>query len=125
MKKRVVNNGALEIYDADKNVILSISEKFENNSLDIKLAGSIVTEAAHEFEDELFACVVVCKNINIDFEKVNHISSMGLNTLLSLQKILDEEPNSELRLYNVSDSVYEEFKTVGFNDLFIIEKMNA
>ena len=125
MKKRVINNGTLEIYDSENNVLLSISEKVVDEVLDIKLAGQILTETAHEFEDELFACIIVHNKISIDFKKVTHISSMGLNALLSLQKILDDEPNSDLKLYNVNDEVFKEFKDVGFDELFFIEKTDA
>lgn len=125
MKKRRINNGTLEIFDSENNVILSLTEKMEDEIFTIELAGRIVTEAAHDFEDELMAAITFCNKIALDFEQVTHISSMGLNTLLSLQKIMDEDKNSELRIYNVNNEVFEEFKEVGFQDLFIIEKISA
>ena len=125
MEKRRINNDVLELYDSENNVVLSISIKNIDEMLNIKLFGQIITEVAHDFEDELMAGITVCKKISIDFENVTHISSMGLNTLLSLQKILDEDSDSDFKIYNVNNEVFEEFKAVGFDDLFIIERLNA
>lgn len=122
MKKRIVRDGILEIYNTKNDVILSITENLDSGIFDIKLSGQIVTEVAHDFEDEIMACATVCKKITIDCDKLTHISSMGLNTILSLQKIFDDESDSELKLYNVNDSVFNEFKTVGFDELINIEK---
>lgn len=122
MKKRVIRDGVLEICDPRNETILSITENYNGSVFDVKLAGKIITEAAHDFEDELMACATVCKRISVDCESLTHISSMGLNTLLSLQRLIDDEPDSELRLYNVSGAVFEEFKAVGFDELLIVEK---
>ena len=121
MKKRVINDGALEIYDEDGRLLLSVKGTMKDGGMDVKLRGSIVTEAAHDFEDELFAFVTVCRKIAIDFAGVTHISSMGLKTLLELQRILDKTEDGALRFYHVSSDVYAEFQHVGFDELFLIE----
>lgn len=121
MSRRTINNGALEIYTNSDELLLSISERQIGDTLNIKVKGQIVTESAHDFEDELTACATVSKKISLDFEGVTHISSMGLNTLLTLQKILDREPGSEMRIHHVNEAVWNEFKAVGFDELMVIE----
>ena len=125
MKKRRINNGVMEILDNENNCILSMAEEAVDDTIHICVSGRIVTEAAHEFEDELMACITVCKRIVLDFENVTHISSMGLNTLLSVQRIIDDDPHSFLKILNVSSEVYQEFKDVGFHELLIIEQANG
>ena len=124
MKKRKINNGVMEILNKENYCILSVSEKAVDDMIHVCVSGRIITEAAHEFEDELMACITVCKRIVLDFENVTHISSMGLNTLLSVQRILDDDPYSFFKIINVNSEVYQEFKDVGFHELLIIEQAN-
>lgn len=121
MNRRVINNGVLEVYDEDGRLLLSVEGKKQDDRINVKLCGTIVTSVAHDFEDELFAFVTVCKKIDIDFEGVTHISSMGLKTLLELQRLLDRTEGGELRFCRVGSDVCEEFRHVGFDELFLIE----
>lgn len=123
MSRRIIHNGALEIYGDTGDLLLSISEGQTGDMLNIKLKGQIVTESAHDFDDELTACAIVSKRISLDFEEVTHISSMGLSTLLTMQKILDKEPGSVMRIHHVNEVVWNQFREVGFDELLEIETM--
>lgn len=121
MKYRRMNNDILEICDKDNNVIMSISEKFEDGVLTIKVSGQIRNEVAHDFEDEVMAGLSVCKNVILDFSGVNYIASVALNSLLSAQNIVDDNENAYMKIVNVGSDVMEVFEQSGFSDILMIE----
>ena len=59
------------------------------------------------------------KNLVLDFEKVNYISSAGLRVLLTAQKKMNVQGSMEL--INVSEDVMDILEMTGFADILVIK----
>lgn len=121
MKYRKMNDGVLEICDEEDSVIFSVSEEMIDESLVIKVSGEIINEVAHDFEDEVIAALSVCRSIIIDLSDVTYISSAVLKSLLSAQRIVDEDDSSQLLIKNVNSDVMKVFDESGFSDILSIK----
>lgn len=122
MKYRRMNNGILEIYNEENNILLSIAEELQDNVLNIKVSGQIKNEVAHDFEDEIMAALSVCKHIVIDFSGVTYIASMTLKSLLAAQRIIDDNEGSSMKFVHISPEVMKIFDESGFSDILMIEE---
>ena len=116
-----MNDGVLEICDEEDSVIFSVSEEMIDESLVIKVSGEIINEVAHDFEDEVIAALSVCRSIIIDLSDVTYISSAVLKSLLSAQRIVDEDDSSQLLIKNVNSDVMKVFDESGFSDILSIK----
>lgn len=95
-------------------------EKVENNGgLLIALAGRLDTRTAPQFEAELKGSIDGIKELTLDFEKLEYISSAGLRILLWAQKAMDKE--GKLVIRNVNEIIMEIFEVTGFIDILSIE----
>lgn len=122
MNKRKMNNGTLQISDAKDNIILSITEKVEDGRMDVTLEGKIQNDVSFEFEDEITAALMVCKNVRLDFSKVTYIASDALDFLLKAQRMVEKNDDSEMVLVKVSAEVMKILKETGFSELLMIEE---
>lgn len=117
-----MNNHVLEIYNEDDKLLLSIGEEvIEETTMLITVTGEITNEVSHEFEDEVMAALSVCKNLKLDFSKVTYIASMALKSLLYIQRIIDDMPDSAMLLINVSPQVMAILNETGFSDILEID----
>lgn len=122
MRSRRMNNNVLEICREDGQVILSLSEIIEGETLTMFLSGQITNDTAHEFEDEVMAALTVCRRIVLDFAGVTYIASMAMRSLLSAQQIVDEMEDSSIVLTKIQPPVMEILEESGFTDILTIEK---
>ncbi len=121
MNRRIIEDDNLIICNEDGEPVLTIQEQFESGVMRLSLKGSITTQTAHEFEDELIAAVTVCDQILVDCAELNLIASSGLKVLLEVQKHLDQRKNGMLKLVSLTKPVRQIFEDTGFADLFEIE----
>lgn len=59
------------------------------------------------------------RELILDFQDVEYISSMGLRVVLELQKRMKEQ--GKMKVVNVNDAVMEIFKMTGFTKFMTIE----
>ena len=59
------------------------------------------------------------KELTLDFEKLDYISSAGLRVLLSTQKVMNKQ--GALKIIHVNDTIMEIFEVTGFTDILTIE----
>jgi uncharacterized protein (TIGR02172 family) len=97
----------------------TISTDLKQDTLHIKLTGSIDSSNAAEVEREIAEkrSSVACSNIVLDFADLGYISSAGLRIVLRLRK---EFP--ELSIVNVSSDVYEVLDMTGFTEMVDVRK---
>ena len=69
----------------------------------------------------MISAASMCDTIRIDFKGLKSIASAGLKTLLSMQQILDQRPDTSLTLKGIRDDVLDTFNDTGFLGLFCIE----
>ena len=91
----------------------------ENEKLTIALSGHIDSTNASEIEHEVntLRAAHPHKELTLDMEVLEYISSAGLRVILRLRKV---EP--ELRLINVSSAVYEVLDMTGFAEMMPVHK---
>lgn len=94
---------------------------FEHNkdTLILKLSGHIDSSNSAEIEEEIGKIREKCKakEIQIDCEKLEYISSAGLRIILRIKK---DVPDT--KVVNVSSEVYEVFDMTGFTEMMNISK---
>lgn len=96
--------------------------KVENNSdgnLTLAVEGSIDTVTAADFEKQVKEALNGAKNLVLDFEKVEYVSSAGLRAIISLNSIMEEQ--GKMVVKNVSEDVNEVFEMTGFDEILNIE----
>ncbi len=100
--------------------MLKIEKKFEDEKLFITLEGRLDTNTADELVTELDESLEGVKELCMDFEKLEYISSAGLRVLLATHKKLSELGGMKIK--NVCSDIMDVFEITGFNEILEIEK---
>lgn len=95
--------------------------KFDNGILKIELPERIDANNANAVEKELFEVPFskTTKEILLDAENLNYISSLGLRIILKFKKSFKNTP---LSIINASDTVYNVFDDTGFSSFITVRK---
>ncbi|MBQ3842030.1 MAG: STAS domain-containing protein [Ruminiclostridium sp.] len=99
---------------------LNLTTNRENDTLTVQAVGRIDTGNYIEFEKAINAEIDGVKNIVLDFEKLDYISSSGLRVLISLHKMLLSE-DGKLTVRHPTTMVREVFDVTGFTEMINIE----
>ena len=99
--------------------MLNITKTFDNDALQIALEGRLDTTTAPDLESALNESINDAKELTLDFEKLEYISSAGLRVLLSAQKIMNQQ--GSMRVIHVRDEINDIFEVTGFSDILTIE----
>jgi anti-anti-sigma factor len=99
--------------------MLNINKTVEGEKTVFTLEGRMDTVTAPELEKELKASLDGVKELTLDFEKLDYISSAGLRVLLSTQKVMNKQ--GALKIIHVNDTIMEIFEVTGFTDILTIE----
>ena len=99
--------------------MLNINKNAENEKLTLALEGRLDTVTAPELESALKDSLEGVKDLVLDFEGLEYISSAGLRVLLAAQKTMNKQ--GEMRLIHVGDTIMEIFEVTGFSDILTIE----
>ena len=98
---------------------MTINTEKNNETLTLKIEGRLDTTTAPVLEQTIQEEADAVKDLILDREKLNYISSAGLRVLLATQKKMNKI--GTLRLINVCDAVMEVFEMTGFADILVIE----
>ena len=98
---------------------MTINTEKNNETLALKIEGRLDTTTAPVLEQTIQEEADAVKDLILDMEKLNYISSAGLRVLLATQKKMNKI--GTLRLINVCDAVMEVFEMTGFADILVIE----
>ncbi len=99
--------------------MLNITKTIENGKALFALEGRLDTVTAPELENELKEALDGVKELTIDFEKLDYISSAGLRVLLSAQKQMNLQ--GIMKITRVNSTIMEIFDVTGFSDILTIE----
>ena len=99
--------------------MLNINKTVEGEKTVFTLEGRMDPVTAPELEKELKASLDGVKELTLDFEKLDYISSAGLRVLLSTQKVMNKQ--GALKIIHVNDTIMEIFEVTGFTDILTIE----
>ena len=98
--------------------MLNIKKTVEGENTVFELEGRMDTVTAPELEKELKASLDGVKELTLDFEKLDYISSAGLRVLLSTQKVMAKQ--GALKIIHVNDTIMEIFEVTGFTEILTI-----
>lgn len=98
---------------------MNIIKNSEGKTLNIALEGRLDTTTAPQLEAEFKKSIADNTELNLDFAKLEYISSAGLRVLLAAQKVMNKQGKMVIR--NVNDVVSEVFEVTGFADILTIE----
>ncbi len=100
--------------------MLNINKTIEEGKALFALEGRLDTITAPVLEEDLMNSLEGVKDLTLDFEKLDYISSAGLRVLLSTQKIMNKE-KGEMKVRNLNDTIAEIFELTGFAEILTIE----
>ncbi|MDO5132364.1 MAG: STAS domain-containing protein [Eubacteriales bacterium] len=99
--------------------MLNIQKTIEDSKAVYTLEGRLDTVTAPDLEKDLKDSLDGIKELVLDFEKLEYISSAGLRVLLSAQKTMTKQ--GEMKIIHVSETIMEIFEVTGFSDILTIE----
>ena len=99
--------------------MLNVEKKLEDDKLYVAVEGRLDTITSPDLEKEIDADIEGVKELTLDFEKLEYISSSGLRVLLAEQKVMNKQ--GSMKLINVNETIMEIFEVTGFTDILTIE----
>lgn len=102
-----------------KVIFMNIIKNTEGKTLNIALEGRLDTTTAPQLEEEFRQSIADNTELNLNFAKLEYISSAGLRVLLAAQKVMNKQGKMIIR--NVNDVISEVFEVTGFADILTIE----
>lgn len=97
---------------------MQIIKEQNGSNLIVSLVGRLDTTTAPELESELNASLDDVTDLELDFEKLEYVSSAGLRVLLAAQKKMNTK--GTMKVKNVSADIMEVFEITGFSDILTI-----
>lgn len=91
----------------------------DENTLEISIEGRLDTMTAPELENFLKKELGERKELELDLQELEYISSAGLRVILSAQKVMNRQGSMVLR--NVREEVMDVFEITGFVDILTIQ----
>lgn len=98
---------------------MTINKTVDGSTVTLALAGRLDTSTAPELETELKQTLPGMKQLVLDFQELDYISSAGLRVLLSAQKTMNKQ--GSMILQHVNETVMEVFEITGFSDILTIQ----
>lgn len=98
---------------------MKIDLERKGTALTVALEGRLDTTTAPDLEKALKGELDGVSQLELDFDKLDYISSAGLRVLLAAQKIMNRQ--GAMKVTHVSDLVREVFEVTGFADILTIE----
>lgn len=98
---------------------MELKKVYEGTKLTVFLAGKLDTESAPKLNAELAASLGGITELVLDMTDLTYVSSAGLRTLLSAQKMMNRQGSMVLR--GVRESIRDVFRITGFLDLLTLE----
>lgn len=96
---------------------MKIEKKQEGTTLTVQLDGRLDTTTAPELEVVLKELGDI-KELILDFENLEYISSAGLRVVLGAQKTMNKQ--GSMKVANVNDTIMEIFEVTGFADILTV-----
>ena len=91
----------------------------KDDVLTVSLTGRLDTTTSPQLDEELKKSLDGIRELTMDLDGLEYISSAGLRILLSTQKTMNQQ--GTMKLINVSSMVMDVFEVTGFSDILTIE----
>lgn len=100
---------------------MEITTTVDDNKATIEVKGKLTVQTAPELEDAVSKIDAGIGAIDIDFTKLEYISSAGLRVLVATQKTMMGRGGS-LTIKHPNDEVFEVFEMTGLSEVLDIER---
>ena len=97
---------------------MTIQKNLNGTTLRVTLEGRLDTTTAPQLEAELKASLDGITELDLDFEKLEYLSSAGLRVLLAAQKTMNKQ--GSMVIHHVNETIREVFEVTGFIDILTI-----
>ncbi|WP_320957181.1 STAS domain-containing protein [Enterocloster asparagiformis] len=98
---------------------MNITEHQGEGTLLLGLEGRLDTNTAPQLESIVKGRLEGITRLELDFARLDYLSSAGLRVILAAQKIMNHKGVMIIR--NVNDTIMEVFEVTGFSDILTIE----
>ena len=99
--------------------MLNIVKTQEGDALTVTLEGHVDTNTAPKLKKEVEPLLDGISRLNLDFEKVDYISSAGLRVLTVFEQIMEEQ-DKPMELIHVSEIIRNVLDVTGFLDVLTV-----
>ena len=96
-----------------------IAKTLENEKVTLALEGRLDTATSQQLQDALLPAFDEARQVELDFSKLDYVSSAGLRVLLLGQKSAREK-GASMALVSVSDEIMEVLEMTRFTDILTI-----
>lgn len=96
-----------------------INKTKEQDVLTLSFQGRLDTTTSPQFEAELDSSIAGVKELILDMQGLEYVSSAGLRVILKAQKLMNGI--GSMKLINVNAMIMEVFEITGFIDILTIE----
>lgn len=93
---------------------MKINKKVNGDKVVIALDGRLDTATSPELEVALSSITPVAKELELDFSKLEYVSSAGLRVLLTAQKNMNAH-SGKMSVTHANDVVRDVFEVTGFS----------
>ena len=97
---------------------MNIEEKTTAATLNIPAAGRVDATKGPKIDAGLKTALRWSTERNMDFQKLEDLSSAGMRVLLSAQKVMNHQ--GEMTISHVNEMIMEVFEVTGFIDILTI-----
>lgn len=97
---------------------MNIKDRKDGSKLVVKVEGRIDTTTSPELNEYFKHSLEGIKELELDLEDVNYVSSAGLRTILFAQKMMDKQ--GKMVVSHVCKEVMETFELTCFTDILTI-----
>lgn len=98
---------------------MNIIKTTEGTTLNLALEERLDTTTAPQLEAELKGSLDGVTELNMNFEKLEYLSSAGLRVILAAQKTMNKQ--GKMVISHVNETIREVFEVTGFIDILTIE----
>lgn len=99
---------------------MTIKKTVDGDKLVLDLEGRLDTTTAPQLENELKVSLYDIKELTLDMENLEYLSSAGLRVLLAAQKQMQKQQGNMV-IVNVNEIIMEVFEITGFVDIITIK----
>ena len=98
---------------------MTINKEMKDQVLSVQVEGRLDTTTAPDLEESLRESIDDAKELILDLENLEYMSSAGLRVLLSAQKQMSQQ--GSMKVINVNETIREIFEVTGFDTILTIE----
>lgn len=101
--------------------MLNVEMKKDDGVLRVMLEGRLNSASAKDFSKQIEPELEGSRRVELDFAKLDYISSAGLRILLAIQQYMESTGGDDVCVRNANDVVLETMEMTGFRGVINVE----